>query len=267
VISVKLLTRSASRVLKRLLPGVPAWLKQRKRQRREQAFLEGNWTHDGAISQRRYASYDAYLKHQRTKLATIKGRLEENRGLALQSFVSRFETCKQLQSQSTVLCLGARIGTEVEAFIRLGHFAVGIDLNPGEGNTYVLTGDFHRLVFADGSVDVVYTNCLDHLFDLQAVGSEICRVLKPGGIAIVDIVKGYEEGYVAGGYDATHWARAEDFAKQLGVASGLSLDSHRSLETLGKERWRQAVFRKTPANEAFGLQRPAEALPALDGGI
>lgn len=32
---------------------------------------------------------------------------------------------------TSVLCLAARVGTEVKAFLDLGCFAMGIDLNPG----------------------------------------------------------------------------------------------------------------------------------------
>ena len=46
-----------------------------------------------------------------------------------------------------MLCLGARLGTEVRALHNLGYFAIGIDLNPGVDNPYVLMGDFHKLVF------------------------------------------------------------------------------------------------------------------------
>lgn len=261
---MKILTRTLSPVLKRLLPQTAARLKHRKRQRRETAFFDGDWSHGGTVSQRRYANYGAYLDHQKSKLGTIKGRLEKDREQALESFLRRFESCAQLKPRSRVLCLGARLGTEVEAFIRLGHFAVGIDLNPGEDNPFVMTGDFHRLVFADESLDVVYTNCLDHLFDLEAVGSEITRVLQPGGIAMVDIVNGYEEGYVAGGFEATHWARAEDFAKQLAEASGLRLEGHRSLASLGKADWCQVVFRKAPADSSGTAFVPSDAAAAPD---
>src|SRR5215216_3610430 len=70
----------------------------------------------------------------------------------------RLETLPFPLLRRRVLCLGARQGTEVRAFIDRGGFAVGIDLNPGEKNRYVLIGDFQELQFATGSVDIVYTN-------------------------------------------------------------------------------------------------------------
>lgn len=259
---VKLLTRPLSAVIKRLSPQTAAKLKHRKRQRRKAAFFNGDWAHGGTVSKRRYASYGAYLDHQKSKLETVRSRLEKNREEALENFVRRFESCEQLKPRSRVLCLGARLGTEVEAFIRLGHFAVGIDLNPGEENQFVVTGDFHRLVFADDSVDVVYANCLDHLFDLKAVGGEISRVLQPGGIAITDLVNGYEEGFIAGGFEAVHWARAEEFAGQLAEASGLQLEGQRSLAPFGKEHWCQAVLRKPPAPGSSTAFVPGDAAAA-----
>ena len=60
----------------------------------------------------------------------------------------------QLDGQDAAV-VGARIGTEVKAFLDLGAVAIGIDLNPGENNRYVVYGDFHDLQFASGSIDVV----------------------------------------------------------------------------------------------------------------
>jgi SAM-dependent methyltransferase len=224
---------------------------------RKLAFIAGNWSHGESFSQRRYESYESYLDHQKAKLATRKDMLEENRPKMMRRFQERFRTCRELRPGSNVLCLGARIGTEVEAFIGLGHFAVGIDLNPGADNAYVVTGDFHRLVFADGSVDVVYSNCLDHLYDLDLAAREIARVLRPGGIAIIDIVKGYEEGFTAGEYEAAHWATAEGFADSLAKASGLPRSSFRHLAEIGHDSWYQLVLVKPQEGAAVATREEA----------
>jgi ubiquinone/menaquinone biosynthesis C-methylase UbiE len=68
----------------------------------------------------------------------------------------------------------------------MGAFAVGIDLNPGYRNPYVLYGDFHKLAFPDASVDVVFTNSLDHALDTAQVAAEAHRVLRDAGILMVD---------------------------------------------------------------------------------
>ena len=87
-----------------------------------------------------------------------------------------------------ILCAGARQGTEVEVLHDLGYKnAYGIDLNPGPENPFVRHGDFMRLENADSSVDMIYSNCVDHAFDLQAFFKEHSRVLKPDGYVLYDI--------------------------------------------------------------------------------
>lgn len=81
------------------------------------------------------------------------------------------------------LCLGARQGC----------FAVGVDLNPGRDNRYVLPGDFHALQFADQSVDIVFSNSFDHAFDLTKLLREVTRVLRPGGLLVLEAGVGMEE--------------------------------------------------------------------------
>ena len=113
----------------------------------------------------------------------------------------------------TALCLAARLGTEVKSFIDLGCFAVGIDLNPGKENKYVVVGDFHDLQFADKSVDVVFSNSLDHAFDFTKLIKEIKRVLSPDGFLILELVKGESEGENPGDYEAQSWKTIDDVLK------------------------------------------------------
>jgi SAM-dependent methyltransferase len=116
---------------------------------------------------------------------------------------------------SRALCLGARSGAEVQAFIRCGAFAVGIDLNPGLKNKYVLVGDFHKLVFATGSLDVVYTNSLDHVYDFDKMMGEAHRVLTPGGLLIVEAIRGYKEGGNPGEFESFAWTSVDDLMRLI----------------------------------------------------
>ena len=84
------------------------------------------------------------------------------------------------------------------------------NLNPGGNNKYVVTGDFHDIQFADASVDVVFTNALDHAFDMQKLIAEIRRVLAPNGTLILEIVNGRREGYAPGYFEASIWERIDD---------------------------------------------------------
>ena len=108
-----------------------------------------------------------------------------------------------------MLCIAVRLGTEVRVFTELGAFAVGIDLNPGRDNPWVLTGDFHALRFADRSVDVVYVNSLDHVYELGRVLSEVRQVLKRGGFLLAEIGLGTEEGGSPGFYEELSWGRVD----------------------------------------------------------
>lgn len=194
--------RRPSRLRKLLRPDRWAWWARYLTLR---ARVGERWEHVGGVARRRYESYDDYLTHQRAKLSDLD----------LAAYDQQFRRLlrERLPGEwraTSVLCLGARIGTEVKAFRDLGAFAVGVDLNPGPGNRLVLHGDFHDLQFADGSVDAVYSNSLDHAYDLDLVLAEVRRVLRPGGRLVLEIVDGQTEGSNPGFYEATAWTSSDD---------------------------------------------------------
>jgi len=215
-----------------------------KAKARNNAFASNLWQHADGLARRQYGSYEEYLDHQAAKLDKIATRLEETQAHDLADFVDRFQHCAALNGARSVLCLGARLGTEVKALHALGYFAVGVDLNPGPANPYVLPGDFHHLVFPTESVDAIYTNTLDHVFDLEKFISEIKRLLRPGGLFIADVLDGYEEGFIPGAFESTHWHNAAAFIERLGELGGFTLEGIRDLGYIRRDRWRQAVLRK-----------------------
>jgi len=197
---------------------------------------------DERFRRRRYTSYEAYLEHQRAKLARIDLSAydrEYRRVLA-----ARLGDLEGVRRGASVLCLAARLGTEVKAFIDVGCFAVGIDLNPGTVNAYVLHGDFHHLQFADGSADVVFTNSLDHCYDVQRVLGEVRRVLVPGGTFIVEAVRGADEGVAPMFYESFSWATIGDLVACI-EAAGFTCRTRRSFDApWGGE---QLCFKTLPA--------------------
>ena len=196
----------------------------------------GEWD-EGDISRRRYDTYEDYVAHQKSKYPVIEPVLRENEHIAQAKFRARFEACRELQGRHTVLCLGARLGTEVRVLIELGHFAVGIDLEPGASNEYVLHGDFHNLIFADGSVDAVYTNCLDHVFDLDRLLAEVARVLRPGGIFATD----YQVDDAPDGYSALNWESEAALLSEI-EARDFAVQRTAALAEHGSPGWAQAVM-------------------------
>jgi len=121
-------------------------------------------------------------------------------------FYKRFRILpKYLAKSAHILCAGARQGTEVEVLHDLGFKnAYGIDLNPGPENKLVRSGDFMCLENADSSLDMIYSNCIDHAFDLEAFFREHSRVLKPDGYVLYDIA--LQEG---GPFEAVEWESDE----------------------------------------------------------
>jgi SAM-dependent methyltransferase len=213
---------------------------------RDARFRSGLWNEQEDVAIRNYASYDEYVAHQASKLDRIIGRLRQNEPVLLTEFVERFKGCVPLKAARSVLCLGARVGTEVAALHSLGYFAVGIDLNPGPNNRYVLPGDFHNLVFPDDCLDAIYTNSLDHAFDLPQVIGEVHRVLRPSGLFVADVLAGFEEGFIPGEYEATHWRSVGALLEKIREIGDFAMVEVRPLGSLWRGEYTQAVLRKRP---------------------
>jgi len=159
------------------------------------------------LRRKKYKSYSDYLKHQESKLVEIiDGWLPEYDIRYRVELRERLKKQKIVKPRMSVLCLAARVGTEVKSFLDLGCFAVGLDINPGEKNKYVVYGDFHDIQYVSNSADIIFTNSLDHTFDINQLIKEIKRVLKPKGFLILEIFKGVGSDY----YAATSWGRIDD---------------------------------------------------------
>jgi len=202
-----------------------------------------NWVRHNNIQGlkvKQYHSYEDYLAHQPTKMQFLD--LQEIDRKLRASIPTRVADLPIWDSGTTVLCLGARGGGEVQAFLDLGCFAVGIDLEPGKKNLYVLYGDFHSIQFPNETVDIVYFNALDHAFDIPKVISEIKRVLKPKGHLVLELPKGSAEGTTPQLWESVWWATLDDVLK-LFKTQGFTVLSQRPYARL-KE---QVCFKKAKA--------------------
>lgn len=152
---------------------------------------------DDQVVYRDCESYDEYVTHQQLKCTEM---LKSVGGLSNRSvFAYRLKLYRRfrhlpryLPKSVRILCLGARQGTEVEVLRDLGfRAAYGIDLNPGPGNPFVRSGDFMHLAEIDASLDLVYSNCIDHALELPSFFAEHARVPKPAGYALYDLPLGH----------------------------------------------------------------------------
>jgi SAM-dependent methyltransferase len=177
------------------------------------------------LYKRKYKSYQHYLDHQREKLDKKLDHFQETSEKRFKNFTTTLRDVSPKIPGKKVLCLAARLGEEVKAFRELGHSeAIGIDLNPGQDNEYVIEGDFHDIPFEDAVFDGVYCNCLDHAWDLRKISMEAARVLKPDGILVLDIpfaqqYKKYnykKNVKKAHKYEAMTWDSLEDVISEFG---------------------------------------------------
>jgi SAM-dependent methyltransferase len=181
------------------------------------------WDRTGSFERRRYTDYASYVRHQELKLKTLDLRTYDREYASVLG-----ERIADLElSGRSVLCLAARVGTEVRAFRLAGSFAVGIDLNPGQKNPYVTYGDFHSLAFRGGSVSLVFTNSLDHAFDADRLLDETRRVLEAGGMFVVEAAAGSAEGTAPQYFEAFYWESLDDLVALI-EARGFELRSRLS---------------------------------------
>jgi len=214
-------------------------------------FGGGGWKEesDGSLHYRDYASYDEYITHQRqkfTEMLKLKGGFTEREILEYRRrFYRRFRHLPGiLPRDAVIVCAGARQGTEVEVLRDLGFVnAYGIDLNPGPDNPLVRPGDFMKMENETASVDLIYSNCLDHAFDLGGFLREHRRVLKPDGYALYDFVP-----FGAGGaFEAVEW-KSEDALFRL------FFESFRSLEKVeAEEHWKWVLLKGPRPDDTVDL--------------
>ncbi|ONI30239.1 hypothetical protein PRUPE_1G239500 [Prunus persica] len=139
-----------------------------------------------------YTSYEAYIQRQVNK--TLNPRLRQvwitrDWDRKIQVFSQFFQNLKRrslLSNDSKSLCIGARVGQEVEALRRVGvSDSVGIDLVPYP--PLVVKGDFHNQPFGNDTFDFEFSNVFDHALLPDKFVAEIERTLKPRGVCVLHV--------------------------------------------------------------------------------
>lgn len=184
-----------------------------KKRRKRAADVKFAWAGTGAFQQRTYQTYEAYTEHQKAKLKVRRRHQSDYDRKHAEALQKRISALPKKAGGNNVLCLAARTGGECIAFINCGYFAIGIDLNPGDANRYVVVGDFHDLQYADNSVDIVFTNSLDHGFDLEKILSEVRRVLKDDGLFIAEL--GNPDSVIPGEFASISWSSIDAIVAKM----------------------------------------------------
>lgn len=124
----------------------------------------------------KYRSYQEYIEHQGEKLTKYLPAIQK---IDIEYEKIIFERYRKIDFKNkSILCVGARLGGEVRAFANLGAMAIGIDLNPGEMNPYVMYGDAHEIRFPDKSFDYLFSNSIDHFLYFDRFIIEAKRVAR-----------------------------------------------------------------------------------------
>ncbi|KAI9115648.1 hypothetical protein K1719_013317 [Acacia pycnantha] len=139
-----------------------------------------------------YSSYDAYIRRQldktlNPKLRKIWTTRDWDRKISVFSkHFQKLQAENLLKNSSKSLCIGARVGQEVEALRRVGvSESVGIDLVPYP--PLVLKGDFHDQPFKNETFDFEFSNVFDHALYPEKFVAEIERTLKRGGVCVLHV--------------------------------------------------------------------------------
>ncbi|ESW30140.1 hypothetical protein PHAVU_002G128200 [Phaseolus vulgaris] len=139
-----------------------------------------------------YSSYQSYIQRQLNK--TLNPRLRkiwttrdwDRKIPVFARFFNDLRDKNLLRNTSKALCIGARVGQEVEALRRIGVAdSVGMDLVPYP--PLVVEGDFHNQPFRNDTFDFEFSNVFDHALYPQRFVAEIERTLKPEGVCVLHV--------------------------------------------------------------------------------
>ncbi|CAM8947621.1 unnamed protein product [Rhodiola kirilowii] len=139
-----------------------------------------------------YDSYQTYINRQLAKTTNPKLRQiwttrDWDRKINVFSqFFSDLKRRNLLSNHSRALCVGARVGQEVEALRRIGvNDSIGIDLVPYP--PLVVRGDFHSQPFGNETFDFEFSNVFDHALYPDRFVAEIERTLKVEGVCVLHV--------------------------------------------------------------------------------
>ena len=139
-----------------------------------------------AKKMRRADDYRSYLKDQiSTSLRKNSNSGLNNRTVYLAEKLNRF--LPESRPGKIILCVGCRNRFELDEIERVcACKASGLDLFSVDPRIHA--GDMHAMPFEDSSFDAVYScHSLEHSHDYAVVLKEFVRVVKPGGLLVIEI--------------------------------------------------------------------------------
>ena len=107
--------------------------------------------------------------------------------------LSRWLSNGMLKKDMPSLSVGPRWVTEIEFFREIVGLQKHIGLDLFSDNSELVTaGDMHKMPFGDGYFQFIFLkNVVDKSYDIRKLVCELIRVLRPGGIVVIDQICGY----------------------------------------------------------------------------
>jgi SAM-dependent methyltransferase len=175
-------------LLKRAYKAQKQW-RRKAGDRIEAAYYRFNVNRSHQVLRRKLgdgdAAYNAYLREQLEETLRKK-RLFGRVSFDVVPLVDMLASKHDIRGNA-VLCVGCRNDDEVRYFRKRGAATVaGIDLY--DAGPDIVAMDMHDLKFPDGSFDVVYSrHSFEHAYDKRRAGGEFVRVLRPGGVVVIEV--------------------------------------------------------------------------------
>ncbi len=169
------------------------------------------------LKKRKYPSYNTYKFHQKMKTFFRWERLMSGYEINLKKFEIEFSKFKSTDIKiDNILCVAARLGTEVHALRNLDYNAIGIDIIYPKNSKYVHYGEFEEIPYPNNSFEAIYSNSIDHVYDLKKTLFEFNRIIKSEGYLLLRLMKGFEEGFeMDGAYESFAWAKTDDLLNEI----------------------------------------------------
>ena len=143
------------------------------------------------------------------------------------------------------LSIGPRWVTEIRFFREILGLKchVGLDLFSDDAGL-VVAGDMHAMPFPDNNFQLIFIkNTIDKSYDFRQLVREMLRVLRPGGIVVIDQIAGYGD---CSPLTRTDIQRAENLARvfQANASEKLSIFVQKdiALDSIGGPRNDRAKF-------------------------
>ena len=159
------------------------------------------------LEYKKFKDYGQYIDVQKQKFSSMiknYGAFSKKLECSVRlRFHSRFKILSRwLDKNAQIICLGARQGSEVEVLRDIGFKkAYGIDVFPGPDNPFVRCGDFMNMDNEDSSIDFIYSNSIDHVYDLDTFFQEQSRILKADGLVMFEFAIQPSMGI----YESVYW--------------------------------------------------------------